>query len=142
MSRTVGVLVMEHIAVGLVEGNKLAAPPNIYPQQGSSADALLSMPAESIGERIKQQIAEVTRGQKIEAVGLGFPGVIRNGVIRSDDLETRSPAMRLEYRGNVDLEGHLNARVEAELFRDMWAIGPVVSTVLSSLKICTLLMDL
>ena len=31
MPKTVGVLVMEHIAVGLVEGNKLAAPPNIYP---------------------------------------------------------------------------------------------------------------
>jgi glucokinase len=81
MPKTVGVLVMEHIAVGLVEGNKLAAPPSIYPAQGSSADALLSMPAESIGERIKQQIADVTRGQKIEAIGLGFPGVIRNGVI-------------------------------------------------------------
>lgn len=56
--------------------------------------------------------------------------VIRNGVIRSDDLEIRSPAMRLEYRGSVDLEGHMNARVEAELLRDMWLVGPVVSTVL------------
>ena len=56
--------------------------------------------------------------------------VIRNGVVRSDDLEIRSPAMRLEYRGSVDLEGHLNARVEAELLRDMWLVGPVVSTVL------------
>ena len=81
MPKTVGVLVMEHIAVGLVEGNKLAAPPSLYPEQGSSADALLAMPAENIGERIKQQIADVTRGQKIEAIGLGFPGVIRNGVI-------------------------------------------------------------
>ena len=81
MPKTVGVLVMEHIAVGLVEGNKLAAPPSLYPEQGASADALLAMPAESIGERIKQQIAEVTRGEKIEAIGLGFPGVIRNGVI-------------------------------------------------------------
>jgi glucokinase len=81
MPKTVGVLVMEHIAVGLVEGNKLSAPPSLYPEQGSSADALLAMPAESIGERIKQQIADVTRGEKIEAIGLGFPGVIRNGVI-------------------------------------------------------------
>jgi glucokinase len=81
MGKTVGVLVMEHIAVGLVEGNKLVASPSIYPEQGSSADALLSLPAESIGERIKQQIAAVTKGQKIDAIGLGFPGVIRNGVI-------------------------------------------------------------
>src|SRR5215475_10408589 len=80
MRKTVGVLVMEHIAVGLVEGNKLVAPPSVLPEHGSS-DALLSLPAESIGERIKQQIDEVTKGQKIDAIGLGFPGVIRNGVI-------------------------------------------------------------
>ena len=81
MRKTVGVLVMEHIAVGLVEGNKIVAPPSLYPEQGSSADALLALPAESIGERIKQQIDAVTKGQKIDAIGLGFPGVIRNGVI-------------------------------------------------------------
>jgi glucokinase len=81
MRKTVGVLVMEHIAVALVEDNKILAPPSLYPEQGSSADALLALPAESIGERIKQQIDAVAQGQRIEAIGLGFPGVIRNGVI-------------------------------------------------------------
>jgi len=56
--------------------------------------------------------------------------VITNGVVRSDDLEIRSPAMRLEYRGTVDLQGHVDARVEAELLRDVWLLGPLVSTVL------------
>jgi len=32
MRRTVGVLVMEHIAVGLVEGAKVVGALNIYPQ--------------------------------------------------------------------------------------------------------------
>jgi hypothetical protein len=54
--------------------------------------------------------------------------IITNGVIRSDDLEIRSPAMRLDYRGTVDLEGRVNAKVEAELLRDMWLVGPVLST--------------
>jgi hypothetical protein len=55
--------------------------------------------------------------------------VITNGIIHSDKLEIRSPAMRMEYRGDIDLDGHLKARVEAELLRDMWLVGPVVSTV-------------
>jgi hypothetical protein len=55
--------------------------------------------------------------------------VITKGVIRSDDLEIRSPAMRLEYRGTVDLQGQVNARVEAELLRDVWGVGPIISTV-------------
>lgn len=54
---------------------------------------------------------------------------ITNGVIFSDDLVIRSPAMRLQYRGTVDLTGQVNARVEAGLLHDMWLVGPVVSTV-------------
>ncbi len=56
---------------------------------------------------------------------------ITNGVIRSEDLDIRSTGMRLDYRGTLDFEGRVNARVEAELLRDMWLIGPFVSSVLS-----------
>src|SRR6202022_1763682 len=81
MRSTVGVLVMEHIAVGLVENNKLAGPISLYPDKGTSLDALQSMPADNIGECIQQQIDSVSKGQKIQAIGLGFPGVIRGGII-------------------------------------------------------------
>jgi len=81
MPKCVGVLVMEHIAVGLVENNKLAGPLNLYPEKGASLDALQSMPAENIGDCIQQQINDVAKGQKIHAIGLGFPGVIRAGII-------------------------------------------------------------
>lgn len=56
--------------------------------------------------------------------------VITNGVVRTGALEIRSTGMRLEYRGTVNLEGQLNARVDAELLRDMWLVGPIVSTVM------------
>jgi len=72
---------MEHIAVGLVENNKLAGPLNLYPEKGESLDALQAMPAENIGDVIQQQIESVSKGQKVQAVGLGFPGVIRGGII-------------------------------------------------------------
>src|SRR6202158_3493935 len=81
MARTVGVLGMEHIAGGLVENNKLAGPLNLYPEKGESLDALQSMPSENIGDVIQQQIESVSKGQKVQAVGLGFPGVIRGGII-------------------------------------------------------------
>jgi hypothetical protein len=55
---------------------------------------------------------------------------ITNAVIHSDDLEIRASALRLRYRGNVALDGQVNARVEAEALRDMWVVGPLVSTVL------------
>jgi hypothetical protein len=52
---------------------------------------------------------------------------ITNSVIHSGDLEMRTPTSRLQYSGTVDFSGKVNARVEAELFRDTWLIGRLVS---------------
>jgi hypothetical protein len=38
--------------------------------------------------------------------------------------------MRLQYKGTVDLDSRVNARVEAVLLKDMWVVGPLLSTVL------------
>jgi glucokinase len=81
MSRTVGALVMEHIAAGLVEGEKVLGPLNLFPEKLESAEALLSMPAEGIADCLRRQVETVSRGEKIGAIGIGFPGIIRNGVV-------------------------------------------------------------
>jgi hypothetical protein len=56
---------------------------------------------------------------------------IANSVIFSPDLEMRSPAMRLQYRGTVTFEGAISARVTAEPLRDTPVVGSVVSSILS-----------
>src|SRR5271169_6333686 len=81
MRRTAGVLVMEHIAVGLVEGDKVVGPLRRYPEKEDSVDALLAMPADKIAECIREQIESLAKGEKIHAIGLGFPGVIRDGIV-------------------------------------------------------------
>lgn len=58
---------------------------------------------------------------------------VTNSVLRTQDLSVRSPAMRLSYRGAVDLATRLDARMEAELFRDTPLIGPLISFVLTPL---------
>jgi hypothetical protein len=55
---------------------------------------------------------------------------ITNGVMYTDSLEIRSTLMRLEYAGTVDLKQNVHARVTAQLLRDTWVVGPLVSTVL------------
>ena len=55
---------------------------------------------------------------------------ITDGVVRSDSLEIRSTMMRLQYAGTVDLQENVNARVTAQLLRDTWVVGPLVSTAL------------
>jgi hypothetical protein len=56
---------------------------------------------------------------------------IGNSVIYSPDLEMRSAAMRLQYRGTVTFDGDISARVIAEPLRDTPVVGSVVSTILS-----------
>jgi hypothetical protein len=55
---------------------------------------------------------------------------ITNGVIDSEDLKIETMMARLRYRGTVDLQGTVNARMEAELFRNTWVVGPVLSLAL------------
>ncbi len=102
MAKSVGVLVMEHIAVGLVENNQLIGQVNLYPEKGTSLDALQSMPAENLGDCVRKQIDAVAKGQKIQAIGLGFPGVIRNGIVED------SPNLH-QVKG-FNLQGALSAR--------------------------------
>jgi hypothetical protein len=56
--------------------------------------------------------------------------VITNSVIYSDSLNLRSPTMRLQYEGTVDFERRVDARVEANLLRDAWLVGPILSAAL------------
>lgn len=56
--------------------------------------------------------------------------IISNSVIRSDDLEMRAPALRMQYRGTVDFAGNVRARVTAEPLRGTPVLGPVVNVAL------------
>jgi hypothetical protein len=55
---------------------------------------------------------------------------IDQSVIHTSDLEVRSAALRLQYDGNVDFHGKVEARMQAEILRDAWAVGRVVSLAL------------
>ena len=52
---------------------------------------------------------------------------VEGGKVRTEDMEVRAPAFRLKYDGTVDFEGNLDAKVEAELFRNTWVFGRMIS---------------
>ncbi len=52
-----------------------------------------------------------------------------NGVIYTDTLQINAAATRLQYNGTVDLKQNINARVTAQLLRNVWGVGPVISMV-------------
>jgi len=117
MRRTVGVLVMEHIAVGLVEDHKVLGSLSIFPETPQSLDPLQSMPAEGIVDCIRQQVDRVASGEKISAIGIGFPGIIRNGVVEDSPNFHQAKGFALQGALSAALSGKL-AGAHVRVFND------------------------
>src|SRR5258708_4978671 len=82
MGQAIGVLAAEHIAVGLIEDNKIVGPIRTLPENLHDSNYLLELPAAEIVEALHREI-ELVRGEnKVTAVGIGFPGIVRDGVIQ------------------------------------------------------------
>jgi glucokinase len=96
MGCVIGALAMEHIAVGVVENHRLVDAMRIYPEEANRSNTMQSMPAEQIAEAICAQVEAAARGQSIEAVGLGFPGIIRNGIVEESPNLQQVKGFRLE----------------------------------------------
>lgn len=107
MAKIVGVLAAERIAAGLVEGSQLVGRIHTYPDPGSASEGLMDVPAEEIAQLIQQQILLATEGAKIEAVGVGFAGIIREGRIEE--------APNLQQTKGFQLEQALSASFDAVL---------------------------
>lgn len=99
MTRTIGVMAAEHIAVGLVEGNRLVGEKLVYPDQESEYDTLGEMPAEEIVQYTARQIQTLAGDAGgIAAVGIGFPGIIRGGVVEDSPNLQQAKGLKLAER--------------------------------------------
>jgi len=81
MARTIGVLAMEHLAVGVVEDNRIAGAIHVFPEKGGDADSLRDVPGDEIADIIRREVRLVSQGADPAALGVGVPGVILDGVI-------------------------------------------------------------
>jgi predicted NBD/HSP70 family sugar kinase len=80
MGRSIGVLAAGQLWAGTVEGTTLGTV-KTYPGPGEPNVDLGSVPAGDLIAILRDQIAVLAREGPIESVGVGFPGVIRGGVI-------------------------------------------------------------
>jgi glucokinase len=114
MHRTVGVLVMEHIAVGLVEDGKVHGPLGIYPEKMETLDPLQSMPVDGIVDCIRRLVEKAGKGEKLEAIGIGFPGIIRNGVVEDSPNFQQVKGFGLQ----AAVSSALGSKAQVRLFND------------------------
>ena len=80
MRRAIGITTAEHIATGLVEGQRLVGPLRMYEEE-SASDSLASMPPAEIAACMVREIQAVDPHREACGVGVALPGIIRCGVI-------------------------------------------------------------
>jgi predicted NBD/HSP70 family sugar kinase len=113
---------MEHIAAGLVEGSKVLGALDIFPEKAQSLDPLQSMPSEGIADCIRKQVEKVAGKEKIEAIGIGFPGIIRNGVVEESPNLHQVKGFALQAALSASLGGKA-AGVPVRVFNDADAMA-------------------
>lgn len=122
MSRTVGVLVQEHIAAGLVDAHKVVGALKLFPEKAQSLDPLQSMPSTDIAETIRGLVEKVSGGEKLEAIGIGFPGIIRNGVVEESPNLQQVKGFALQAVLSASLQGKATG-VPVRVFNDADAMA-------------------
>lgn len=118
MALSIGVLAAEHIAVGLVRDNQLQGSVQIWPKNAErQPDVLQSMPAEEIARSISDVIESLRGGEVPEAVGVGFPGIIRDGVVQESPNLSQIKGFDLRASLSAALAG-CGIKVSAVIFND------------------------
>ena len=107
MQSIVGVLASDRVAAALVVENRVSGLVRLYPEPGVEGEPLASLHAEDIIDLIAREVALVAKGQPVDAVGVGFPGIIRDGVVEESPNLQQAKGCRLQER----LAAVLNARV-------------------------------
>lgn len=82
MPLAIGVLAGENIVAGLVDDNKIVGAIRAYPEDPNQRDIFEGIHPEEIVQKIFELIEAVRNGQEIVAVGLGFPGFIKDNVVQ------------------------------------------------------------
>ena len=123
MQRSIGVTTAEHITAGLVEGNRLVGPLHFF-EEDSEADPLHGMPSAGIAQTIAAQITALAAGSKIDAIGIGVPGIIRDGFIEeSPNLRQLKGCHMRELVSSALREAGLDAPVHIYNDADVVAAG-------------------
>lgn len=90
-SRGVGLVATDHLAAGLVEGDRLVGALRRQP-----ADALYGTPFEAVVELLASEAQRLCDGSQVDAIGLALPGIIRDGVVEDSPNLRQLKGVRME----------------------------------------------
>lgn len=101
MQRTIGIMLGDHIAAGLVEDGRMAEAIRVFPEGELRPDCLLELPADEIVQQLHRLVELAGQSQEIAAVGIGLCGIVRDGAIEEapglPQIKGQNLAVALEF---------------------------------------------
>ncbi len=97
MTTAIGVVMTEHIVAGALEDQRLSGETLRFPTESDEFDALISLPGGELVEVVAGLIATLAAKtkNKMDAIGVAVPGVIRHGVVEDSPNLAQIKGMRL-----------------------------------------------
>ena len=81
MAKSIGVVITENVAVGAVDDSNQVSQLRVFPGPNEDRDSLLAMPTQDLVDLLAGLAESIAAGGPVDAVGLAFPGIVRNGEI-------------------------------------------------------------
>jgi len=125
MAKIVGVTLSERVVAGLVVDHALPGGLRSFPEAHEDEYALVEMPAEGIVETLCAQVMAAAGDEReLAAVGIGVPGLVRNGVVEEAPNLPQLKGARVSEMLTGQLRSHgIEARVTLLNDADGFAAG-------------------
>jgi len=95
MTTAIGVVMTEHIVAGRLEDQKLTGKLLRFPADTNELDAFVAIPGGELVDLLAEQIATLSAGGPVDAIGVAVPGIIRHGVVEDSPNLAQIKGMRI-----------------------------------------------
>ena len=128
----------DSLTIGAVQDNRVVGPIRRYPEEGGAGDSLAETPADGFGDVLRREIEQAAAGAEISAIGIGAPGIIRDGLIEEcpnlqqlkglnlrDSLSAAFPAKAILILNSADAvaAGIAATRGQLDKVTRVWTLG-------------------
>jgi glucokinase len=119
-ARSIGLVVSEHVAAGLVEGDRVVGQVRLR----LNNDEVHGMPADDLVRLLAGEAFSLAAGEPLESIGFAFPGILRSGVILDSPNLPQLKGLEIEIAMRAALAQHgIQARLTASNDADAVAAG-------------------
>jgi glucokinase len=128
MAHGIGILITERVGVAAVSAHEIVGSMRVDPEDKTVTDSLYGVPAETIVQRIVEQVKQLDMKETPTHIGVGMPGIVRSGFIED------SPNL-VQFKG-VNMQelvtgafGQLFGNVPVAIYNDADAMAAGIAAV-------------